>query len=273
MNHLEPIKNILVCPACRGGLHIDQHDITCVNCKQVYSIHESIPQFAIYKNDEAAIKKVIERATNNYDQRYVDFEKARNYNLKYDRKLLKRLSTVREYQILQRLLGQQKHCAAMLEIPCGGGRISPQLVNATDLLIQADVGLGQILYGMSQEKLKIPQIWMTASAFRIPLQDSSVDAAVCIRLSHHLPTSKQREDLLAELLRVTRRYVVMTFFDYHSIKNTLRRLRNSKHKLTMTLSQVSSVAAAHGAKLVACPRLSIIGSGHRYALMVKTLSF
>jgi ubiquinone/menaquinone biosynthesis C-methylase UbiE len=107
----------------------------------------------------------------------------------------------------------------------------------------------------------------------MPLRDNSVDAAVCIRLSHHLPTYKQREDLLAELLRVARSYVVMTFFDYHSIKNILRRLRNSKPKLTMTLSQVSSIAAEHDAKLVACPRLSILGSGHRYALMVKTPSF
>jgi ubiquinone/menaquinone biosynthesis C-methylase UbiE len=123
---------------------------------------------------------------------------------------------------------------------------------------------------MTKEKLKIPQIWMTASAFKIPLRDDSVDAAVCIRLSHHLPTSKQREDLLAELLRVARRYVVMTFFDYHSIKNILRRLRHSRPKLTMTLSQVSSIAGRHGAKLAACPRLSIIGSGHRYALLVKS---
>ena len=158
----------------------------------------------------------------------------------------------------------------MLEIPCGGGRISPQLVSATDLLIQADVGLGQILYGMTREKLNIPQIWMSASAFQIPLQNDSVDAVVCIRLSHHLPTYKQREDLLAELLRVARRYVVMTFFDFHSIKNILRRLRRSRPKLTMTLSQVSSIAAMHGARLVACPRLSILGSGHRYALMVKS---
>jgi hypothetical protein len=113
---------------------------------------------------------------------------------------------------------------------------------------------------------------MTASAFHIPLQSSSVDAAVCIRLSHHLPTTSQREDLLAELLRVARRYVVMTFFDYHSIKNTLRRIRNSKPKFTMAVSQVASIAAAHGAALAACPRLSIIGSGHRYALMVKAPS-
>ncbi|MEJ2283958.1 MAG: hypothetical protein P8X85_10225 [Desulfobacterales bacterium] len=239
MKHLEPIKNILVCPACRGGLLFEQDDITCLNCKQVYPIYENIPQFALYQNDETASREPAEISKNHYEQRYEDFEKARNYNLKYDRKLLKRLSTMREYQILRRLLGRQKPCATMLEIPCGGGRISPQLVNATDLLIQADVGLGQILYGMTREKFKIPH---------------------------------QREDLLAELLRVARRYVVMTFFDYHSIKNTLRRIRNSKPKFTMAVSQVASVAAAHGATLAACPRLSIIGSGHRYALMVKAPS-
>jgi len=270
MNSLQPIRNILACPACRGGLHIQNQDITCIKCNQVYPIHEDVPQFSGYESDDDALKDVAEISKNNYEQRYEDFEKARNYNLKYDRKPLKLLSTKREYQILRRLLGRQKHCATMIEIPCGGGRISPQLVTATDLLIQADVGLGQILYGMTKEKLKIPQIWMTASAFHIPLQDNSVDAAVCIRLSHHLPTSRQREDLLVELLRVARRYVVMTFFDYHSIKNTLRRLRNSEPKLTMTASQVSSVASSHGAKLADCPRLSIIGSGHRYALIVKS---
>ena len=270
MNSLQPIKNILVCPACRGELHIEARVITCIDCKQVYPVHENIPQFAVYENDETAQKDVAEISKNNYEQRYEDFAKARNYNLKYDRKPLKRLSTKREYQILQHLLGRQKHCTKMLEIPCGGGRISPQLVTATDLLIQADVGLGQILYGMTKEKLKIPQIWMTASAFHIPLRDDSVDAVVCIRLSHHLPTNKQREDLLVELLRVARRFVVMTFFDYHSIKNILRRLRYSRSKLTMTSSRVSSIAAKHGANLTACPRLSILGSGHRYALMVKS---
>ena len=101
----------------------------------VYPIHENIPHFAVYESEEAALKKVTGISTYNYEQRYENFEKARNYNQKYDRKLLKRLSTKREYQILPRLLGQQKHCATMLEIPCGGGRISPQLENATDMLI------------------------------------------------------------------------------------------------------------------------------------------
>ena len=269
---MQPVKDILICPACRSGLNINRDNITCAHCKQVYPVYENIPQFAIYENVEAAKTEVAESSAENYQKRYVDFEKARNYNLKYERKLLKRLSTKREYQILRGLLAKQGHCGNMLEIPCGGGRISSELANATDLLIQADIGLGQILYGMTRKKLQIPQIWMTASASRIPIRDAGVDAAVCIRLSHHLTTMEQRESLLVELLRVARRYVIITFFDYHSIKNILRRLRNSNPKLTMTISQDSSVAAANGAKLISCPRLSIVGSGHRYALMVKAPS-
>ncbi len=269
MNDLEPIKHLLACPACRGDLKFTPHEIMCSNCRQVYPVHETIPQFSIFQDNGSAHNDVGEKLTGNYEKQYVDFEKARNYNLKYARKPLKRLSTKREFQILGRLLGKQQPCKTMLEIPCGGGRISSRLAGATELLIEADIGLGQVLYGMSQTRLKIPQVWMTASAFRIPLRDSGVDAAVCIRLSHHLTAAGQREALLAELLRVARRYVVMTFFDHYSIKNLLRMARGKKSKLTMTVSQVAAISAAHGASLTDCPRLSFIGSGHRYAIVAK----
>ena len=117
MDSLQPIQNILVCPACRGEIHIENHVITCINCKQVYPIHENIPQFAVYESGEAALKDAAEISKTNYEQRYQDFEKARNYNLKYDRKPLKLLSTKREYQILQHLLGRQKHCAKCWRSP------------------------------------------------------------------------------------------------------------------------------------------------------------
>jgi hypothetical protein len=67
--------------------------------------------------------------------------------------------------------------------------------------------------------------------------------------------------------------VIMTFFDYHSLKNLGRRLRqpfdHQPPKSTMTVSRVRELAAAGGADLVACPAVSPIGSGHRYGLMVK----
>ena len=55
MNDLQPIKDILVCPACRSGLDINRDDITCANCKQVYPIYENIPQFAIEALYEAIL--------------------------------------------------------------------------------------------------------------------------------------------------------------------------------------------------------------------------
>ena len=117
------------------------------------------------------------------------------------------------------------------------------------------------------------RIWMTASAFHIPLQDRSVDGVVCCRLCHHLPTVAERERLVAELLRVARRFVVMTFFDYHSLKNTLRRARRpldgKPPKMTMTVDRVRELARGNGAELVAEPALSRLFSGHRYALMVR----
>ena len=269
MNDLQPIKNILTCPSCRGDLNFSAFEIECLCCERRYPFYDTIAQFAVFQNDWSGRSLPVENSADDYEQRYVDITKARNYNLKYERKLLKRLSTAREHQILKHLLAKQRHCKTMLEIPCGGGRISSRLADATDLLIEADIGLGQVMYGKSRKNSKTPQVWMTASALHMPFRDESLDAVICVRLSHHLKTQQQREDLLSELLRVARRYVVMTFFDYHSIKNYLRRLRKARPKLTMTRYRVSAVAAAHGGRLVVSPRLSIIGSGHRFALMVK----
>ncbi|MCD6272980.1 MAG: Trm112 family protein [Deltaproteobacteria bacterium] len=63
MNDLQPIENILVCPACRSELDINRDDITCANCKQVYPIYENIPQFAIDENVEAPKKEVAQSSS------------------------------------------------------------------------------------------------------------------------------------------------------------------------------------------------------------------
>ena len=59
----------------------------------------------------------------------------------------------------------------------------------------------------------------------------------------------ERERLIEELLRVSRRFVVMTFFDFYSLKNWLRRARrpfNKKPpKMTMTVRRVRELAEAN----------------------------
>lgn len=208
-----------------------------------------------------------------YQQNYQTVERASRYNEKYKKIWLKRLSTRREFQLLEELLATQLRSRVLLDLPSGGGRLSPQLAPFADRLVEADIAMGQILVGRKNPPLSSPQIWMIASGFQIPLRDSSVDGVVCVRLSHHLPAKEERERLLKELIRVSRNFVIFSFFDYYSLKNRLRRARaflNKKRpKNTMTVNELAKLARSSGGELMASPALSILGSGHRYALIVK----
>jgi ubiquinone/menaquinone biosynthesis C-methylase UbiE len=208
-----------------------------------------------------------------YEQRYQDVASARDYNEAYRDKRTKRMSTSIEIKLLRRLLERVPRSGRLLNIPSGGGRLSDVLGEYCDLLIEADIGLGQLQYAREQAGSEADSVWMTADALDIPLNEASVDVAVCCRLSHHLPTSAERELLLHELLRVSRRGVIMTFFDTHSVKNLLRRVRrpfNRKPpKLTMSVTQVARVATECNARLAYWPSLSYLFSGHRYAMILR----
>jgi len=267
------IADMLQCPFCLARIQIQEQTVRCAQCNKTYPIYQGVPLFARAGSADSWGQTREQLTSESYQQNYQEVQDARDYNLKYRKYFLKRLSTKREYQLLNQLLSRQEHCATMLDLPCGGGRLSPQLAPFTDLLIEADIAVGQILFGKANSHVPTRRIWMTASAFHIPFQNSSIDAIVCVRLCHHLPASAERERLFCELLRVTRKFVIMSFFDYHSFKNTLRRmsscLRHKKPKNTMTIQQVAEIARKNAGELVTCPSLSILGSGHRYALIKK----
>lgn len=254
----------LVCPACRHSIAPEGAALACAACGRRYPVLEGIPHLVLFSPESGP-----GRSTRDYEERYQDLERARRYNRKYARQPLKRLSTWRERAILDRLLAARGRCETLLEIPCGGGRLSDRLAPHADLLVQADIGIGQVLLARERAGASPPRAHLTASALRIPFADGALDAAVCIRLAHHLRQTPEREALVRELLRVSRRYVVVTFFDHDAVKNRLRLARGKRSKLTMTVAQVARLAAEGGARLAACPRLSWWGSGHRYALLVK----
>lgn len=271
---LERIRPLLCCPACAGNLALDPDQFRCENCGEHYPVHDGVPMLARKGTVESwASGADLDEDSSEYQKEYEEFAEAELYNRAYQDQLLKRWSTVREFKLLDQLLASQGHSELLLDLPSGGGRLSPRIGAHTDLLIEADIAAGQVLYGRRHSNLETPQVWMTASAFHIPLRDNSVDGTVCCRLCHHLPTPEERERLIRELLRVSRRFVIMTFFDFYSLKNWLRRVRqpfNKKPpKLTMTVKRVRELAEANSARLVKYPMLAPTSSGHRYALMVK----
>ncbi len=269
---LQRIAELLICPACSADLSIRDEDILCRSCGATYPMRNGVPLLARLGTSNTWGETQQTPQSETYQEQYQEIDDATEYNLEYRAELLKRASTRREYKIIRALVGQ-RHCGTILDLPCGGGRLTPAFAEAADLIIEADIALGQVLWSIKDVSISTPRILMTASAFHIPLRDNSVDATVCVRLCHHLPTAAERERLVGEILRVSRQFVLMTYFDFHSVKNTLRRLRQpftgKPPKMTMKTSRVAALAKEHGAELVACPALSFLGSGHRYALMVK----
>ncbi len=268
------VSRLLACPDCGGEVSREGDSVRCRACAATFPVREGIPVFARFGTVEEPSGAKPALTSEKYQQNYQDVTEATRYNKMYTSSFSKRWSTQREFTLLERLLASQPRCASLLDLPSGGGRLSPQIAQYTDLLIESDIALGQVQYGRQNGRVPATrQFWMTASGFHIPLKTGSVDGVVCVRLSHHLPTSAERERLLRELLRVSRRFVVMTFFDHHSLKNLGRRLRQpfdrKPPKMTMTVARVRELAREGGADLLACPALSPIGSGHRYALLVK----
>lgn len=270
---IAPIESILSCPECGGDLRCAADALHCAKCKAAFQIRDGIPTFARFGSVADASGATPSQTSEEYQQCYQEEGNAAAYNAMYRDRWTKRISTRREYKLLTTLLASQGHSKVLLDLPCGGGRVSPAIAPHTDLLIEADIALGQVRYGRANGRVATKQIWMTASGFHIPLKDSSIDGTVCIRLNHHLPTPAERERLVRELLRVSRRFVIMTFFDFNSLKNTLRRMRRpfdgKPPKCTMKVSELRQFVQSCGAELVTCPALFLVGSGHRYALIVK----
>jgi SAM-dependent methyltransferase len=270
---LDSLIGTMSCPNCAADLTRSNDEILCGECDTRFPVQNGIPLMATYGSSEIWTDEAPPDSSRDYQVEYKELSAAAVYNEAYREKREKRWSTRGEFKILGRLLSGQPRCESLLNIPCGGGRLSDKIAEATDKLIEADTAHGQVLYARAESGDVNHRLWMTASAFHIPFKNDSFDGVVCCRLSHHMPTAVERERLVKELLRVSRHFVIMTFFDFHSPKNFLRRIRepfNKKPpKMTMTRARLAELASQRGAKLVDAPALAYPFSGHRFALMVK----
>lgn len=160
----------------------------------------------------------------------------------------------RERACLERLL--RKKAAApgqtVLDMPCGYGRIAPLLVG---------LGLtplwGDISFAMAQRASRRPEATsgigqLVGNSEQIPLAANTVDGATCIRLIEHFRLGQRRTDMMRELGRVVRHWLVVSFYDGATIHGKTKRLackmRGKKVSVAMQ-SRASFQAEADAAGL------------------------
>ncbi len=197
-------------------------------------------------------------------------EGAVEYYEEYE-KVHRRLSDRRERRILNRWLNQIGPLESALDLPCGFGRYLPFLRAHGARVIEADYSRDMVK-ASRQNSPAAPPSGFRCFGHEIPLQDRAMDLCFSMRLSHHLVDPEVRRAHVREILRVSRRFAIFSYFDHASFKNLLRRVRTrvgltrKPAKSTLRRSEVHALVAAAGFRVVEDPWLFVIGSGHRLTL-------
>lgn len=98
----------------------------------------------------------------------------------------------------------------VLDAPCGTGRLTDTLAPLTWQLVSVDVSRAMLTAAVEAFG---GAARVEASVFALPFGAGTFDVAVACRLLHHFPAAVDRRAVLAELARVARRFVVVSYWD------------------------------------------------------------
>jgi ubiquinone/menaquinone biosynthesis C-methylase UbiE len=144
----------------------------------------------------------------------------------------------------------------VLDVPCGGGRVTVHLAKQGYQLSSAD--LSEAMLGIAREN--VARNGLTCPVERQDIEkltyaDRAFDTVVSFRLFHHFPSPAIRQRAVTELSRVARQYVALSYFSPASVTSVKKKLRaamggRKSDKHTTPLSEVRRYFKNTGFRLV-----------------------
>ena len=134
----------------------------------------------------------------------------------------------------------------VLDAPCGTGRLHPVLSGGGAPYLGIDLSPAMLAEHPAARRC------VRASIEGLPLRDRSIDLVVCCRLLHHLAEEPARRALVAELARVSARYLLLSFWDAASWPALRRRLglRSPGGRAPIAKGHLRELLAGEGFELV-----------------------
>ncbi|MFG0766523.1 class I SAM-dependent methyltransferase [Pseudomonas sp. TYF_15] len=149
-----------------------------------------------------------------FSEKY-DKDHAREYFLKHQAGLARRLSHKRDEQLARRALALAGEPGLVLDLPCGAGRFWPLLAEKPNrVIIGADNSEAMIETACAAQPPEVVARVrrLQTSAFAIDLPDNAVDSIFCMRLFHHIGEAAHRKTILSEFQRVSRDSVILSLW-------------------------------------------------------------
>jgi len=150
-----------------------------------------------------------------------------------------RIINKKERKILEKIFESiEEKNISVLDIPCGYGRFSELLLKKSLNLTSADVSFPMVLTTRKYSPpTNSPHHFLVGDIKHLPLKDNSFGCIVTIRLFQHILHSSARFQILKELHRVAKKFVILSFYRYnflHSVERWVRcRIKNVNKKISM----------------------------------------
>lgn len=212
--------------------------------------------------------------------RYQSEDGASSYRRKFQKHWNERLNDRHERrlvsQLLERARGETPFRSA-LDAPCGWGRLYPLVRAVSDRVTEGDVSEPMLeqarAYHAGLEGVAPADHYEQVDALDLTFPDRHFDLVLSVRLCHHIRERKERLEYVRQILRVTDRAALFTFFDEGSFKNRLREFRrrfsSRRSKWTLRRDEIEELAREQGFSVTRFEPLSRLFSGHVYALLER----
>ncbi len=139
---------------------------------------------------------------------------------------------------------------SLLDVPCGYGRFWANLDSLDIRLIGIDrdwqevhktIGLG--LQGEGSRAA-------CGDIFNLPFADNSFDSVLCVRLLHLNYSDAERLEILREVSRVSRRFVIISIYRFNGLHALMRRFNGTPGRLRlMTTEQLRELCQSSGLRI------------------------
>ena len=197
----------------------------------------------------------------------VTIDKAKNYEKKrftisYRMRRLDRLEKAFALQALK-MLGNAAH---IVDVPCGDGRFFYIFSNAKKLTM---IDYSENMLAVAKEKTGNPQNvdFVRADISNLPLPDHCAELCFCMRLFHHMEDDHIRLTALRELVRISRKYVALSFYNKSCLRFYRRKLLGKKIRgCYVTFTHFIELANQAGLKFI--KRIPIVNTIEPQCLVI-----
>lgn len=162
-----------------------------------------------------------------FARRYGTADDARNYrDRRFGRSRHGRRVDAAERRALEKMLSELPLRGPALDVPCGAGRLAPILAGRSEHVFGADIS--EEMLGLARDaarESRLPCSFLAADARRLPFADGAVDLVLSMRLLHRVTKHAERVEVLKELARVSRKWILFSFYNRNSWRAVRDRLR------------------------------------------------